>query len=390
MKFDFKSLLNKVTSISKVGETVAVDLGQSSIKIAKIKRVGDRIQLTDWGFIPNGASQNPTGETNPEEIDKLTKEVKNFVSARGIKSKVAATSLMGNFVIVRYVKFPKMSPDELAKSLRFEAEEFIPFDISDVYLSAELVRDVEEEGQPKMESVLVAAKRDVVDARIGILREMGFEPMIIDVDAFCVNNIYEYCRPDYNGSNILLLNIGAQMTTLSISEHGLIRVVRDIPFGGNLLTNLVVNAFACDFTQAEALKKQYGIVPSSQLEAMSDAETAEQVTMALIQGVDEQLITEIQRSIDYFNTISESGEEISRIVLAGGGSQLKNLGKYLNRQLDISVEVFNPMEFVEHPDDPVLLENASSFCVALGNEKTRGLFRHQSRIRYDKNKSSPS
>ena len=271
-----------------------------------------------------------------------------------------------NFVIVRYVKFPKMSPDELSKSLRFEAEEFIPFDISDVYLSAELIRDIEEEGQPKMEAVLVAAKRDVVDARIGMLREMGLDPMIIDVDGFCANNIYEFCHPDYAGSNVLLLNIGAQMTTLSISEHGTIRVVRDIPFGGNLLSNLVVNAFACDFTQAEAMKKQYGIVPSAELESMSDAETAEQVTMALIQGVDEQLITEMQRSIDYFNTISETGEEVGRVVLTGGGAQLKNLDKYLNRQLDIPVEVFNPLDGIEHPDDAELLENASSFCVAIG------------------------
>jgi len=365
MAIDIKSIIAKLTAIHKGGDIVGIDFGRSSVKIAKLKKTGDKYSLELCGMLPV-SSAAAGAEITMEEIDSTVKSVKTFLNSKSVKSGVGATSIMGNFVIVRYVKFPKMSNDELAKSLRFEAEEFIPFDISDVYLSTEIIKDIEEEGQPKMEAVLVAAKKDIVDTRINMMKRIGLDPLVIDVDGFCVNNIYEYCYPDFAESNIMFLNIGASMTTLSIAEHGTVRVVRDIPFSGNGLTNLVMNTFASDFSQAEALKRQYGIVPSAEMETMSDAETAEQVTSALIQGVDEQLHVEMQRSIDYFNTISHSSEEISKIVLSGGGALLKNLDKYLNRQMDIPVEVFNPLDFIEHTDDPEMLKNAPAYAVAIG------------------------
>ncbi|MBA3052947.1 MAG: type IV pilus assembly protein PilM [Candidatus Omnitrophica bacterium] len=365
MPIDIKAIIGKLTAIHKGGDVIGVDFGRSSVKIAKLKKAGDKYALELYGMIPV-SSAAAGAEITEDEIDSTVKSVKAFLNSKAVKSGVGAVSVMGNFVIVRYVKFPKMANDELAKSLRFEAEEFIPFDITDVYLSTEIIKDIEEEGQPKMEAILVAAKKDIVDMRINMMKRIGIDPLVIDVDGFCVNNVYEHCYPDFAESNTMFLNLGASMTTLSIAEHGTVRVVRDIPFSGNGLTNLVMNTFASDFSQAEALKRQYGIVPSSEMETMSDAETAEQVTSALIQGVDEQLHVEMQRSIDYFNTISGSSEEISKIVLSGGGAMLKNLDKYLNRQMDIPVEVFNPLDFIEHPDDPELLKNASAYAVAIG------------------------
>lgn len=372
MPLDIKSILKKLTSIHHGSGLVGVDFGSSSIKIVKIKKTGETFQLTGCGIIPLPAGAKPWMEMMPEEKAKIVKKVKNFLSSGGIKTKATAASVMGSSVIVRYVKLPKMPDNELAKSLRFEAEEFIPFDISEVYLAAEPVKDVEEEGQAKVEAVLVAAKMDIVNERIGLIKDIGLDPVIIDVDSFCANNVYEHCYPAYRDENTMILNIGAQMTTLSISDHGVVRVVRDVSFSGNMLSKLVMEAFACDFSQGEALKKQYGIVPSAELEAMSDAETAEQVTSALIQCVDDQLLAEIQKSIDYFNTISTASEDIKKIVLSGGGANLKNLDKYLTRQTDISVEIFNPLNFMKHPDSAEVVENASTFTVAIGLAMRQG------------------
>jgi len=372
MPLDIKSILKKITSIHQGGAVVGVDFGSSSIKIAKVKKTGETFQLTGCGIIPMPLGAKPWIEMMPEEIAEIVKKVKSFLSSSGIKTKAAAASVMGSSVIVRYVKLPKMQDDELAKSLRFEAEEFIPFDISEVYLAAEPVKDIEEEGQAKVEAVLVAVKKELVNERVELINNIGLDPVIIDVDSFCANNVYEHCYPASLSENIMILNIGAQMTTLSISDHGVVRVVRDISFGGLMLSKLVMDAFACDFSQAEALKKQYGIVPSAEIETMSDAETAEQVTSALIQGVDDHLLKEIQKSIDYFNTISTASEDIKKITLSGGGANLKNLDKYLTRQTDIPVEIFNPLDFMKHPDSPVVVENAPAFAVAIGLAMRQG------------------
>ncbi|MFH1957962.1 MAG: type IV pilus assembly protein PilM [bacterium] len=366
MPLNIKSVLKNLSSVRPSGNILGVDFGSSSVKIAALKKTGESFQLAHCGIVPMPSGAKALMEMEMEERAELVKRLKDFLSSAKVRTKPAGVSVMGSSVIVRYVKLPKMPDDELAKSLRFEAEEFIPFDISDVYLAAELIKDVEEEGQVKAESVLVAAKKEIVDERIELLKNIGLDPVMVDVDSFCVNNVYEYCFPAYRDENVMILNIGANMTTLSISDHGAVRVVRDVSFGGGSLSKLVMSAFACDFPKAEALKRQYGIVPSTELETMSEAETAEQVTSALIQSVDDQLLTEIQRSVDYFNTISTASEGIKKIVLSGGGANLKNLDKYLARQIDIPVEIFNPLDFINHPDDAALAENAAAFAVALG------------------------
>jgi len=366
MPVNLKSIIDKITQIQKSKDTIGIDIGATSIKFAQIKKAGETFEISLCKSVENPPTLSMAAELTPELKEEVIKNIKQTISKEGIKTRSAATSIMGNSVIVRYVKFPKMSPDELAKSLRFEAEEFVPFDISDVYLCTEIIRDVEEEGQPKMESVFVAAKRDVVDMKIDILRNAGLTPVVIDVDSFCVLNLLEQIEPTFVNENAVLLHVGARMTSLAISEHGTVRVVRDIPFGGNLITNFIMNTFACDYSQAEALKKQYGLVPSDEMQSAPEPEVAEQVTNAAIQAIDEHLMPEVQRSIDFFNTISTSGEEIKRIILSGGGSLLKNFDRYLNRQFDIEVNILNPFEHFEHNLPPEVIEAGPMYTVALG------------------------
>jgi len=366
MPVNLKSIIDRITQIHKSKDTIGIDIGATSIKFAQIRKSGETFEILLCKSVENPPTLVMATELTPELREEIIKNIKQTISKEGIKTRSAATSIMGNSVIVRYVKFPKMSPEELSKSLRFEAEEFVPFDITDVYLCAEIIRDVEEEGQPKMESVFVAAKRDIVDTKIDILRDAGLTPVVIDVDSFCVLNLVEQIQPTFVDENAVLLHIGARMTSLAISEHGIVRVVRDIPFGGNLISNFIMNTFACDYSQAEALKKQYGLVPSDEMESAPDPEVAEQVTNASIQAIDEHLIPEVQRSIDFFNTISTSGEEIRRIILTGGGALLKNFDRYLNRQFDIEVSPFNPFEHFDHNLPPEVIETGPVYAVALG------------------------
>lgn len=372
MALNLKKLKESIPFFRTGGDVIGIDFGQSSIKIAQIKVTGGSASVVKCGIIANPSAVKLSAEEAPEDVAAVNKLVKDYLSSEGIKSKFASSSVAGNSVIVRNVKLPKMRTEELAKSLRFEAEEFIPFDVSDIYLAAKPVRDIEEEGQPKTESVIVAAKREIVDQRIERLKAVGLTPVVIDVDIFCVTNLLEYCQPTFNEENAVVINLGAKLSSLSILEHGTTRIVRDIPFGGNLLTNALVNAFGTDFSQAEALKKQYGLVPSVELEKMTDAETAEQITSTLMQSVDEHLLPEIQRSIDFFNTISSAGEEVKKIILSGGGALLKNLDKYLGKQFDMDVVVFNPFEFLEHNIPAEMIELGPAFCIALGLALRKG------------------
>src|SRR5947207_894638 len=120
--------------------------------------------------------------------------LRDFVLQDKSAPKTAAISVSGNSVIVRYVKLPKLTRAELQQTIQFEAEPYIPFAIPEVNMSFHILGDVMEEGQPKMETVLVAAKKELIEQRLEVLTTVGLRPVVVDVDAFTLENAYELAR----------------------------------------------------------------------------------------------------------------------------------------------------------------------------------------------------
>ena len=161
-------------------------------------------------------------------------------------------------MIVRYVKMAKMSKEELGKSLKFEAEPYIPFNIEDVSLGFHVIGDVVEDGQVQMDTVIVAAKKESVDVRVDILSAAGLQAAILDVDAFALENAFQSTNPISSMENVMFVNIGANFTNMSILEKGVRRVVRDVSIAGGTYTKAIQNQLQCDFKIAEQ-KKNFAI-----------------------------------------------------------------------------------------------------------------------------------
>ncbi|TPW17895.1 MAG: type IV pilus assembly protein PilM, partial [Elusimicrobia bacterium] len=164
-------------------EILGVDIGSYSIKVAYIKNEGGGPQLKAWGLLPLDLNPEASPEQKKQQAVNL---LRAFLIQKQIQVKEAATSVSGNAVIVRYVKFPRLNKDELWATLATEAEPFIPFDIKDVQLGFHILGELTEEGQKKMETVLVAAKKDAIQARVEVLEAAGLKPTIIDVDSFAL------------------------------------------------------------------------------------------------------------------------------------------------------------------------------------------------------------
>ena len=351
-------------------DVVAVDVGSYAVKVVLLKREGASVELKSWGYLPLGSKSDAALD---ERKAVVVNALRGFFIEKGIKVKDVATALSGNSVIVRYVKFPRLTKLELQATLATEAEPFIPFDINEVQLGFHILNEVIEEGQKKMETVLVAAKRDLVTARLEILQECGLHPAIIDVDSFTLENIHDLsCDPKETVAT-LYLNIGHNVTNLSIVENGVTRVVRDVFISGQTMTKAVMKAFQCDAAKADDLKKAYGIIvdPTEKEKALVEGNRDALGVSQSMSQVARDLVGEVHRSVDFY--LSQGPDRsIGRIVLSGGSAPPKTLDKHLAGELKVPVAVLDPFAFIEGAKAvPEELRSAFGVSVGLGLRQNR-------------------
>jgi type IV pilus assembly protein PilM len=349
----------------KSKDAIGVDLGSTSIKIVQLKGSGGRWKLHRCAHLPlpNAGPDVPAPERRAQAVGLL----KDFVhKQKGALSKSAVVSVSGNSVIVRFVKFPKMSRDDLAKMIVIEAEPYIPFSIPEVNLDFQILGDVVEEAQKKMETILVAAKKEIVNARVEITQQSGLNPILIDVDAFALQNAYENSFGTTAKETALIVHMGAFVTTMVIVENGVPKVVRDVFIAGNAVTKALQRNFQCDGKQAEVMKAraQILVTPEDRERAMADANKETLQMSTVILPVMKDLLAEIQRSLDFYLS-QGTDRQVARVLLSGGASRLGNLMPYLAQELRLPVEAFDPFQRIDGAQS-IAPELRSLFSVAVG------------------------
>jgi type IV pilus assembly protein PilM len=224
---------------------------------------------------------------------------------------------------------PLMTAEELREQIAWEAEQHIPFDVADVELDYQVLRRREEEGQ--MDVLLVAAKKEEIQDLMNLALEARLKPRVIDLDAFTVQNCFEvgYGAPE-PGNSIVLLHVGASLTTINIISEGNTAFTRDIANGGNAITEEIQRQLNIGQEEAEAYKcgSSGGIVPHE--------------VSRIVQQVVESLAGEIQRSLDFY--LATSGDrEIARVVLSGGAARMEALKDAIATRSRANVEVIDPL-----------------------------------------------
>jgi type IV pilus assembly protein PilM len=250
-----------------------------------------------------------------------------------------------------------MSEDELADSIQWEAEQYIPFDINDVRLDY-VVLSEGEPGRDNMEVLLVAVKRDKVNDYVSVISQTGKTPTVVDVDVFAVQNAYEVNYDLDSRKVVALINMGAGVTNINILARGGTVFWRDISFGGNQFTEALQREFNLSFQQAEGLKQGESV----DRYAPADARP-------VLDAVSAEMASEIRKTFDFFSATSSEGP-VDELVLSGGCALTANLQQVLRERFQVPTELMNPLrriQFKESDFDGHWLQSiAPMMAVAVG------------------------
>ena len=340
---------------------VGVDIGTASIKVCQVKETRKGLGLVRLGYAPLGPQVIVDGQVMDSAAVVETLQ-KVFHDAK-IRQKECALSVSGQSVIIRKITVPMMTEAELEEQIQWEAEQHIPFDSKDVHVDYQVLRRRAEASQ--MDLLLVAAKRDQIEEYAQLARNAKLKPMVCDIDAFTVQNLFEYSRTLPQDQTIALINIGASLSSLNIIANGVSAFTREIANGGNGITEEIQKQLNVPHDQAEA----YKCGGSASADDPSRAGMVPQQVVQVIEAVSDTIAAEIQRSLDFFMATSGEGE-IARIYVTGGSANLAALARAIERRARVSVETWSPVEklTIEAKEvDPMLLQaRAAQLSVALG------------------------
>lgn len=334
---------------------LGLDIGTSGAKVCLLKDVRGsyEVQLVDSVDF----SDNPIVEGSIMNETAIAEAIRELVRRNNIRQKVCAIAISGYNVIVKRVRMPDVSDEELRDNLKWEVEQHIPFDYDEVVVDTVVLE--RNPSQKKMEILLVATKKDVVKDYIKIVHDAGLEVKVVDTVSFALHNLIETLYPKESENSVLgVVNVGASMTSMTMSVNGMPSFTRDITIGGNQITEEIQKKFGITREEAEAFKtgksQTDGVVPTD----------VEDVTKAVV----ENIIGEVRRSINFFYETTGC-DHVDKIFLCGGAVKNPTTRRMFEKSLDAQVELIDPLKSLtcsKQCNEDVLADKALELTVAIG------------------------
>ena len=304
-----------------------VDIGSHAVKVCQLQKTGKGYSLLALGSaaLPPGSVEDGVLQ-DPEEVGQIVAAL--FKNLK-IKNNRVGISISGYSVIVKKINLEVMSEEELHEYITSEAEQYIPFDIDEVYLDFEDLHTATDEDD-RTDVMLVAAKKDVIDDYLEMLQEQKLKPVLVDVDGFALENIWETTSQQLE--NVALVDIGASKMNINIIADGASVLARDIVVGSDQLTEQIASSLGVEYEEAEKIK--LGLVPVEE----NREELEEIFTQTCTQWV-----LEIKKAIDLY-VANNPDQPLQRLVLSGGGSKVAGLKDFIASETGLEVISFNPFQ----------------------------------------------
>jgi type IV pilus assembly protein PilM len=304
--------------------SVGLDIGSGLIKVAVIDHSKKEPELVRVAVVPLLADAIVEGEVMDPGI--VTEAIQSALAAAGVKARNIVTAVGGRDVIIKKIQIERVKEAQARELMRWEAEQHVPFDMESVELDFQIL-DPDADGV-EMSVLLVAAKRELIEAKMRILTDAGIDGGMVDVDAFALHNAFELNHPNAMQGIVALVNIGHEVTNINILDEGIPILTRDIALGTRRFREDLQRERGVSADEAQRLIQGYD--RSAHLDAV-------------LEGRGEEVAVGIERAAAFLATSSRNGGQVRAVYTCGGGSRIPGLTNVLADRLRLSVQQANPL-----------------------------------------------
>lgn len=332
-----------MSSFQLTKRIIGIDFGGYSLKIAEGLQAGGKITLLNYEVVRLPSGKGPEGDLTLEEQAALLTET---LKKMGVKTGNAVSEVSGPWTVARHTYFPDLPDEEMREAIRWGSKADFPFALDEALIDF-LKLDVltKEAGESEAEIVAAAAGRGVVERRLDLLRSSGLRPLFISLPAFSLMQAYRFTQPVPWKETAVILDLGCKKTHIVILKEGKLKFSREIAVAGDFFTQALTGTFevhgrevVIEEETAEKIKLSAALKPETESPQLLFGVPLDLVQNRLT-SVADRLLLEVERSLNYYKNQFKD-YNIARILMAGGGSQLKGLGPYLEKNLEIPVRCF--------------------------------------------------
>jgi type IV pilus assembly protein PilM len=302
--------------------TVGLDIGSGLVKVAVVDHSKSTPELVKVAITPLPDDAIVDGEVMDPHL--VSDVIRTTIESVGANTKAVVAAVGGRDVIIKRIKTERVKESQARELMRWEAEQHVP-DVDSVELDFQIL---DADGRDEMSVLLVAAKRDLVEAKLRILAEAGITPSSMDVDAFALHNAFELNYPAAMSGAVGLVNIGHEVTNINILDDGVPILTRDLPIGTRRFREDLQREHGLSAADAEALIRGYDRSP--QLDSVIAQRT-------------EEIATGLERAIAFLSTSLKGDGQMKAVYACGGGSRTPGLTESLGQRLRKPVELANPL-----------------------------------------------
>jgi type IV pilus assembly protein PilM len=335
----FRRTRDDIMVIAKKNHLLGLDIGSYAVKLVEIDQSKQGMRLKNFGIV--GLPREAIVEGYIKDKEAVASAIKQLVRNLKTRNRNVAASISGFSVIIKKIMIGRKKESELETTIHEEAEQYIPFDINEVNLDFDILIPVggtpdEAAGEDgdRMEVMLVAAKKDIIEDYASLIGMASLSANILDVDAFALQNAFEVNANDLDMKGcIALVNVGAEELGINAIKNGVSMFTRDSSFGGAQITEAIMSEFGVEFEEAERIKLGSQKADNEKTEALEE----------IFKNITSDWVREITRALEFLSSAFPE-DPIEKILLAGGSCRTPGFKKMLESKTNVPVSELNPFE----------------------------------------------